>query len=193
LFEEIAMAEYPSRPNYKEFWYDRDQGVHRVEDRQLLRESALMSDPDDFSAIGGPESESAYGRSRNDVGDFPFDAHGGPYDRDVLGYEQDRGGYIKKHYADYDRERQAGPFRGVGPRTYRKSDVRLHEDVCEALTEDPELDASNIEVQVADGIVTLKGTVNSSEDRRHAEDIAAHCVGVIDVCNQLQSSDATQR
>jgi hypothetical protein len=183
------MAEYPSHPNYKEFWYDRDQGVHRIEDRRRMHDPALMSDPDDFSAIGGPESESAYGRSRNDVGDFPFDGSGGPYDRDTRGYEQDRGGYIKKHYADYDRERQSGPFRGFGPRTYRKSDVRLHEDVCEALTEDAQLDASNIEVQVADGVVTLTGTVNSSEARRHAEEIAAHCVGAIDVRNRIKSQD----
>lgn len=184
------MAEHPSQPNDKEYWGDRDQGLHRTEDKRFRDDPARFVDPDDFSAVGGPEGESAYGRTRNDVGDYPFDGQGGPYDRDEKGFEQERGGYLKRHYADFDPAHQSGPFRGYGPRTYRKSDARLHEDVCDALTHDEHLDASNIEVHVAEGMVTLGGSVKSSEDRRRAEDLSAHCVGVLDVHNQIKVQPA---
>jgi hypothetical protein len=180
------MAEHPSQPNNKEYWYEREQVLHRVEEKPVRDYPARLVDPDDFSAVGGPEGEHSYGRTRNDVGDYPFDGEGGPYDRDEKGFERERGGYIKRHSADFDRARQSGPFRGYGPRTYRKSDARLHEDVCEALTHDEHLDASSIEVQVADGIVILSGSVKSTEDRRHAEDLSAHCSGVLDVQNRIK-------
>jgi hypothetical protein len=183
---EIVMAERPSQPNDKEYWYDREQVLHRVEEKPLRDYPARRVDPDDFSAVGGPENEHAYGRTRNDVGDYPFDGQGGPYDRDEKGYEQERGGYIKKHYADFDPAQQSGPFRGYGPRTYRKSDARLHEDVCEALTADEQLDARNIEVSVADGIVRLVGRAQSNADRRRAEELSARCAGVLDVQNQIK-------
>jgi hypothetical protein len=180
------MAEHPSQPNNKEYWYDREQVLHRVEEKPLRDYPARRVDPDDFSAVGGPEGQYAYGRTRNDVGDYPFDGSGGPYDRDEKGFESERGGYLKRHHADFDPAHQSGPFRGYGPRTYRKSDTRLHEDVCEVLTDDEHLDASHIEVSVADGIVTLSGSAKTSEDRRRAEDLSAHCSGVLDVQNRIK-------
>jgi hypothetical protein len=187
------MAEYPSQPNDKEYWYGREQVLHRVEEKAVRDYPTRRDDPDDFSAVGGPEGEKSYGRTRNDVGHFPFDDAGGAYDRDAYGVEQGRGGYIKRHAADFDPAHQSGPFRGYGPRTYRKSDPRLHEDVCEALTDDEHLDASSIAVSVADGIVSLDGTVSSNEDRRRAEDLAAHRPGVLDVHNRIKVQAANPR
>jgi hypothetical protein len=54
-----------------------------------------------------------------------------------------------------------GQFRGRGPKGYRRSDDRIREDVCERLTRDDRVDASNIEVTVKDGAVTLSGTTHS--------------------------------
>lgn len=51
----------------------------------------LNHDPADFSAIGGPDSEPAYGRSRAIAGEYPFNEQGGPYDRDELSHVE-RGG-----------------------------------------------------------------------------------------------------
>lgn len=76
--------------------------------------------------------------------------------------------------------------RGRGPRGYRRSDTRIHEDVCEALTEDPRLDASSLEVSVSECEVTLTGTVSSRDDKRLAEDLAEAVSGVRDVHNQLR-------
>jgi hypothetical protein len=81
-----------------------------------------------------------------------------------------------------------GQFRGRGPRGYQRSDERIREDVCERLTDDPQIDASNLEVTVKGGEVTLSGTVNSREDKRRAEECAEDISGVKDVHNGLRIS-----
>lgn len=75
---------------------------------------------------------------------------------------------------------------GRGPRNYRRSDDRIEEDVNEALTRHPGLDASEVDVSVENSEVTLTGTVESRLDKRMAEDAAESCPGVRDVHNQLR-------
>lgn len=75
---------------------------------------------------------------------------------------------------------------GRGPRNYRRTDERIHEDVCERLTEDSRVDAFDIEVRVKDCEVTLTGNVTSREQKRRAEDVAALATGVRDVINELR-------
>lgn len=77
-------------------------------------------------------------------------------------------------------------FTGRGPKGYKRSDERIMETVSEQLTHDPHVDASEIEVQVRDGIVTLSGHVDSRRSKRHAEDIIEHLPGVIDVHNRIE-------
>jgi hypothetical protein len=81
-----------------------------------------------------------------------------------------------------------GQYRGRGPRGYQRSDDRIREDVCERLTDDPEIDASNLEVAVKNGEVTLSGTVSSRYDKRRAEECAEDISGVKDVHNGLRVS-----
>lgn len=76
-------------------------------------------------------------------------------------------------------------FRGLGPRNYRRSDERITEDVCDGLTEHPMVDASDLEVQVKDGEVTLKGTVADRRSKRLARDIADSVASVRDVHNEV--------
>lgn len=77
-------------------------------------------------------------------------------------------------------------FRGRGPKGYARSDERLTEVICERLTEDPRIDAREIEVKVADGKVTLSGTVNDRRTKWRVEDLAEACSGVSFVENQLR-------
>jgi hypothetical protein len=76
--------------------------------------------------------------------------------------------------------------RGRGPKGYRRSDGRILEDVNDRLTEDPRVDASEIQVDVQAGEVTLTGTVDSREARRRAEDVAEGASGVTYVMNNLR-------
>ena len=78
--------------------------------------------------------------------------------------------------------------RGRGPRGYQRSDERLHEAVCERLTEDRTVDATEITVEVSDAEVTLTGTVPSREQKRRAAMCAEQVAGVHDVFNRLRVS-----
>jgi hypothetical protein len=80
----------------------------------------------------------------------------------------------------------SGGFAGRGPKGYTRSDERIREDVSDKLMEHPDLDASEIEVRVSAGEVTLAGSVDSRWAKRLAEDIAESCTGVRDVMNQLR-------
>jgi hypothetical protein len=80
----------------------------------------------------------------------------------------------------------SGGFRGRGPRGYERSSDRIREDVCEWLTEDDEVDASDLEVEVERGIVILSGSVPDRQQKRRAEDIAERARGVRDVRNQIE-------
>lgn len=48
------------------------------------------------------------------------------------------------------------------------------------------LDATEIEVMVEGGVVTLTGTVQSRKHRRRAEELLDHLQGVADVHNQIR-------
>jgi len=85
----------------------------------------------------------------------------------------------------------AGSYAGRGPKGYRRSDERLKEEVCEQLTDAPDIDAVEIEVAVQGGEVTLEGSVPTRNMKRAAEDRAEAVSGVQQVHNRLrvESSD----
>jgi osmotically-inducible protein OsmY len=113
----------------------------------------------------------------------------GPYARDThregLGddYARDGGWSGGGRHDDYVRDESR---RGLGPRSYRRSDERIREEVCEALTDDPRVDAREVEVKVEDEVVTLRGCVPTRAEKRRAEDVALRCRGVHDVLNALR-------
>jgi hypothetical protein len=82
--------------------------------------------------------------------------------------------------------RVKGVFTGKGPKNYVRSDERIREDVCEQLCYHPYVDASDVEVMVTNGEVTLTGTVDDRDAKRLAEDVAVDVRGVVDVHNQLR-------
>lgn len=79
-----------------------------------------------------------------------------------------------------------GGHRGKGPSTYQRSDERIREIVCEVLTENDHVDATNIDVTVKNGEVTLSGTVEDRSQKRIAGDIVENLSCVHDVINQLR-------
>lgn len=83
---------------------------------------------------------------------------------------------------DQDRARH----RGRGPSGYKRTDERISEEVHERLTDDPWLDASGISVAVANGEVTLSGTVGEREGKHRAERLIEDMAGVSHVQNNLR-------
>jgi hypothetical protein len=89
-------------------------------------------------------------------------------------------------YSGVASEHRRGRFFGRGPKGYRRSSERIREEVSDRLMTHPDIDASDIEVRVGDGIVTLTGTVEDRHEKRLAEYIAEDALGVDDVDNQLK-------
>ena len=77
-------------------------------------------------------------------------------------------------------------YRGRGPKGYRRSDERIRDEVCERLTDDRRVDASEITVEVKDGEVTLTGRVPTRDQKRQASECVEDIPGVREVFNQLQ-------
>ena len=76
--------------------------------------------------------------------------------------------------------------RGKGPKDYVRLDARIREDVCERLSDDDQIDASDISVSVHSGGVILEGEVSDHHDKRRAEAVASSVRGAIDVQNELR-------
>lgn len=93
--------------------------------------------------------------------------------------------------ADFDAtgSSSTGGYRGVGPRNYVRSDERILEELNERLTDADDLDASDITIEVVNGVATLGGTVPQRRMKHRAEDIAVACSGVRDVRNDIQAGD----
>jgi hypothetical protein len=92
-----------------------------------------------------------------------------------------------RYREDYEaRPIPRGEHRGRGPRGYKRTDERISEEVHERLTEDPWLDASDIDVEVTSGEVTLGGHVDNREAKHRAERLIEDLSGVTHVQNNLR-------
>lgn len=139
------------------------------------------------------------GESKGEYGPSPLHAHQGQ------SIEESYGAYYGEEYEagvfghqnpsrrpNMEHEYGSRSFRKYvaarGPKNYTRSDERIEEDVCERLTEDAELDASEITVQVENGEVTLSGTVEHRYFKKLAENIVESVSGVKDIHNQIRIS-----
>jgi osmotically-inducible protein OsmY len=85
-----------------------------------------------------------------------------------------------------ERWRVSGPHVGRGPRGYQRSDERIREEINDRLTAHGLVDATDIEVGIQSGEVTLTGFVDSRSAKRAAEDCAEDIQGVREVHNHLR-------
>lgn len=114
-------------------------------------------------------------------------------------YEQDGSYYGAENYGG-DRALNQGNIRtspsfraddqgphaeGIGPKGYKREDVRIYEELCERLTRD-HMDASGIEVSVSDAEVTLRGTVPDLESKYRAEHLAESVRGILEIVNLVR-------
>ena len=120
-----------------------------------------------------------------------------PYDRSVRSLN-DSDSYEFSGESEYSRERsdpyqmvdymidRGLDYRGLGPKGFSLSDDRVRDDVSEILARDPSIDTGQIEIEVKDGVVFLKGRVDNRQIKRMAELMIEDLPGVNDVINQLR-------
>ena len=105
--------------------------------------------------------------------------------------DESRGGAFGRNWSDVanrqgNGRQSASTFAGRGPKDYQRSDERIREEVSDRMTDDHDLDASEISVEVRGGEVTLTGTVRTRDQKRRAEDLAEQCSGVGEVTNNIR-------
>lgn len=162
---------------------------YRDADRQYRGLGPAFPDEDDRRHHDAERGGYDYDRSR----------HAREYDDASRHRAEDRGfldkagDEIASWFGDEDAERRrwADKHRGHGPKGYSRSSDRIREDVCDRLTEDPMVDARNLEVAVSGTEVTLSGSVVSREQRRRAEALADGVPGVSHVQNNSRVQDAS--
>jgi osmotically-inducible protein OsmY len=181
----------------------RDQNQNRGGSNSGRRNRSFGGGRDyDTSRYGTQDFQRGFEPSQEEYGQTGY----GPQTDE--GYQQNRNtqNFNQRRYDDYGRNEDSwsryghgassrhreygtpdyGPHQGKGPKGFRRDDNRIREEVNDALEQDSWVDASEIEVQVKDGIVTLTGTVDSRQTKRRAEDCVEDVRGVKDVTNNLQ-------
>jgi hypothetical protein len=160
------------------------------EDVLAGRRSSFSSGPD-----RGPRSEDELARFGYSGQDYPI--YGQPHIADSQAEEPEPGwfgdaaqvsAYAFGYTTSMRPEESAVPggHAGKGPKGYTRADARVLEDICDRLSEDDELDSSDISVRVTQGEVWLEGSVADRFSKRRAVDIAGSVRGVVDVHTSLK-------
>jgi osmotically-inducible protein OsmY len=74
----------------------------------------------------------------------------------------------------------------------QKNDDRIYDQVRMKLTTDPDVKGGGVEVSVKDGVVTLKGRVDTDKGKNRATKLSKKVKGVKDVDNELMVGPPTQ-
>ncbi|MEZ0391734.1 MAG: BON domain-containing protein, partial [Pseudobdellovibrionaceae bacterium] len=119
----------------------------------------------DYSSFEGTSDRPYYG---GEEGRFPYGASSE--------YPQNRNSWNADE-RNYSGNWMRGEHVGKGPKGYRRSDSRINEEVSDILTQHGDIDASEIEVDVKEGVVTLSGTVQNRRIKRMVEDLAENVNG----------------
>lgn len=131
-------------------------------------------------------NEAQGGRYRNAYRSYDRNEGGGNNQNDQGWWDRSKEKTSSWFNSDDSDNDQRGKHRGKGPRGYKRSDDRIHEDVSDRLSDDVYVDASDVEVKVEGAEVILSGTVHSREEKRRAEDLAESVSGVTNVQNLLR-------
>ncbi len=150
-----------------------------------------------FGGQGPGYGGGSYGGASPERGLHGWTAGGGSESCPTCGTSGSTSSYGRSQSQSFVGGIQGGQtFRGKGPKGYRRSDDRIREEVSDRLMDDPEIDASDIEVSVSEGTVTLSGNVNDRRIKHRADDLVENVLGVKDVENKLRvkkQSDTERR
>ncbi len=173
-----SYSQVGSRSGAEGGWGGAWSGRSRYEDQDQARDR-------DRGGYGG--------RSDGRYANYGQGNRSGGRDED-RGFIDRAGDEVRSWFGDDDaqRRRNQDEHRGRGPKNYTRSDERIRDDVNDALSDDGMVDASDVEVSVSKGEVTLNGHVDSRMAKRRAEDCAEDVSGVKHVQNNLRVKDRSQ-
>jgi osmotically-inducible protein OsmY len=74
---------------------------------------------------------------------------------------------------------------GANSYSYNPTDEELSEELCELLFNEPNIDASHIDLEVQDGLVNIKGSAPNLKMKQLAEKVIQSFPGVNQVINSI--------
>jgi osmotically-inducible protein OsmY len=92
----------------------------------------------------------------------------------------------REYYGSGSSSSSTSSRRGKAPRGYKRSDERIREDICERMMDNGELDASDVEIEVHEGVVKLSGNCSCRHSKNAIEEIVDGVSGVNDIDNQIK-------
>ena len=178
------------RPYHDRYRTERHrEGGQGYRDRDDSRYGSSWNRPRDVaSEDAAREYFRAAREQRNELQRYEALSPGAEFEDRADRYDGGAPSWTQRERGGYWRQYERSPYAGRGPKNYQRSDDRVREEICDCMTDDPMLDASEITVAVSKGEVMLSGTVPSREQKRRAEDVAERISGVKDVTNQLRIS-----
>jgi hypothetical protein len=182
VFQDSLAAEEEAGHAWQAFFAEPTDHGHRGSDGR-----------GDFEPHGGDRFRWGRETAFSPDGERDFRVYGEHHGREGEGHGDRRRPYRGATGDEGERLPQVGPHTGRGPRSYRRSDERIRDELYRRLTAESWLDASDVELAVSDGEVTLTGSVDSRRSRRLAEDIAAAVPGVKEVTNRLRAGEGPRR
>ncbi len=175
-------------------WADQDRD-YRGGSSGLGRNRDYQSEWSGSGASGSPGNydQDRFNARERGAGGYGQDRSGSSYGSGSYGsgsgsYGSDPRGSDLLGSSGYSSANRGASYSGRGPKGYTRSDERIREDVCERLSDNDDVDASEIEVQVKDRKVTLSGSVQNRRMKHIAEDLAEAVSGVDDVDNRISVS-----
>ena len=193
--------------------FDTDAGNYLNDEYYRNERSRGQRSDYDFEQMDRPSFDlnrhapSEFRNSRDFTGNFPSAELSG-LGRESSGYDrswnqnsasqgsgsQFYGPQTNRQYGQQDLyDQQPGAHAGKGPKGYQRSEERIREDVCDALEAHAHIDASEIEVEVSEGVVTLTGFVESRQAKRMAEQAVESVRGIRDIHNELTIEASSER
>jgi hypothetical protein len=190
-------AYFEDQGRYDQGRYDRDQSYEDRERYSGWRASDTPSSGNygrgEWGSGYRPESaptwgQPGYSRDREEQWGQP---------QDWRRSEEPWGTWRQQRDWERDRERRfsddRGPWntqrlerRGRPPRNYRRSDERIRDEMCELIARQTDVDASEVDIEVMSGVVTMTGVVEDRAAKRELEDVAERVFGVADIHNNLK-------
>jgi len=134
---------------------------------------------------GGGFNGSRFSSGRPGDGQYDRNAEASYFGPDLY-QDMERGRSDGRYAPRGDQLDSQSNFTGRGPKGWTRSDERIHEELNEQLERHPAIDASEIEVKVQAGEVTLSGTTADRRMKRMAEDVAEQVAGVREVQNRIR-------
>ena len=98
----------------------------------------------------------------------------------------------KPDNTDKNERDRSGETKNSGDQSNSSQDIKITGDVRRAIVKDNSLTstAKNVKIITAGGIVTLRGPVNSAEEKSKIEQLATAAAGGAKVDNQLEVKDS---